>query len=152
MELLILTSALDRSASAITSASNVTALAGPDAFPQLVAGTTEPITVKHLSAASTFESWSDDPLYTVIASLGKLTTSGLDVYAEATLSDVIADGKGGNLPLTTSRLVDALRNWRFPRSVLTLQITVVDPTGNKRVFAQLPVTVLGTVPSYTSTP
>lgn len=141
----------------MTSAAVTTALSGPDAFPQLVLGTTEPITVKHYSAASTVETWSYDPTYTVVASLGVLTPSGLEVYAEATLSTVITLlGKSGDLALTTARLVSAMANIlstrpNATRATLTLQISVTDPTGNKRVFAQLPVTVVGTVPSFTQT-
>lgn len=157
MDLLILTSALDRSVAAITSATDTAVLSGPDDFPQLVLGTTEPMTVKHLSAASTYETWSYDPTYTVKVALGNLTATGLDSFAEATLSTVITNqGKSGNLSLTTARLASAMScafNTTRPgaRVVMTLQVTVTDPSGNNRVFAQLPVSVRGTVPSFTQT-
>lgn len=156
MDLLILTSALDRSAAAITSAADVTPLDGPDDFPQLVIGTTEPITVKHLSAASAYEEWSDDPDYTVSVALGTLTATGLDVYASAALSDVITDGKSGSLALTTSALANALAarlGWACrPRAfILTLQVAVTDPEGNRRVYAQLPVALKGTVSAFAQT-
>lgn len=153
MELFILTSTKDRSAAAITSASDTTALVGPDDFPQLVLGTTEPLTTKFLSAASTYETWADDPTYTVTASLGALSADGLSVFAEGTLSTVITDGKSGELDLTTAALVDAVRlaicNPRQTAVLMTLQITVTDPDGNRTVPAQLPVQVNCRVPSFT---
>lgn len=156
MDLLILTTATDRSLAAITSATDVTALEGPDAFPQLVLGTNEPLTVKHLSAASTYEAWSADAAYTVTASLGVITAQGLLAYTTATLSTVISNGKSGTLNLTTSELVSAascgMHAWPPRQSlVLTLQITVTDGSGNKRVYAQLPVRLNGSVPAFTET-
>jgi hypothetical protein len=154
MDLLIYTGAKDRSQSAATSASDVTALEGPDDFPQLVLGTTEPLTAKFLSAASTYESWSDDSTYTVTASLGYLTSTGLDVFAEATLSTVISDGKSGDLALDTTALAEALRQAidGHPRRTavqMTLQITVTDADGDRRIYAQLPVQVNGRVSNFT---
>lgn len=156
MDLYILTSIKDRTASAITSASNVTALSGPTDFPELVVGTTEPITVRHLSAASTYESWSYSESYTIAVALGILTSAGIKVYASGTLGTVIpSEGKSGNLALTTSALVNALTEILGTRTTgkatMTLQVTVTDGSGNKRVFAQLSVTVRGTVPSFTQT-
>lgn len=156
MDLLILTSIKDRAASAITSASDVTPLSGPSDFPELVVGTTEPMTVKHLSAASTYETWSYDAAYTVVVALGIITAAGLKVYASGTLSSIISSqGKSGNLALTSSTLVNALTeilgSRTTGRTTMTLQVTVTDGSGNKRVFAQLPVTVRGTVPAFTQT-
>jgi hypothetical protein len=155
--LFIYTGATDLSAAAVTSAASVTPLVGPDDFRQLVLGTTEPLTVKFLSAASTYESWSDDPTYTVTASLGELTPDGLSLYAEATLDTAVADGKSGDLALTTVALVDAARfatscRPRATAMQLVLQITVTDPAGARRAYAQLPLTLNFRVPSFTPTP
>lgn len=157
MDLLIYTGALDRSSAAATSASDLTALVGPDAFPQLVLGTTEPLTAKFLSAASTYESWSGDATYAVTASLGWLTPDGLQVFAEATLSTAISNGKSGELALTTTALCEALRialgcRPRATSVEMVLQLTVTDPSGNRRAYAQLPVTVNGRVPNFVPTP
>jgi hypothetical protein len=151
MDLFILTTALDRSAAAITSAAVVTPLVGPDDFPQLVLGTQEPFTVRHLSAAGAFETWSADPLYTVTVTLGRLSANGMDALATADLSSVVTNGKAGSLSLTTQALSDAIRALRFPRGTFVLQVTVTDDSGNKRVFAQIQVTVVGSVPPFTLT-
>lgn len=155
--LFIYTGATDLSAAAVTSAASLTPLEGPGAFRQLVLGTTEPLTVKFLSAASTYESWSDDPTYTVTASLGELTPDGLALYTESALSTVVADGKSGDLVLTTVPLIDAARFSTScrPRATalqVVLQITVTDPAGARRAYAQLPLTLNFRVPSFTPAP
>jgi hypothetical protein len=156
VDLYILTSIKDRAASAITSASNVTPLSGPTDLPELVVGTTEPMTVRHLSAASTYETWSYAADHTVSVALGIITSAGIKVYASGTLSTVITDqGKSGSLALTSSTLVNALTEIlgtrTTGRTTMVLQVTVTDASANKRVFAQLPVTVRGTVPTFTQT-
>lgn len=156
MDTFILTSTKDRSAAAITSASDTTALVGPDGFPQLVLGTTEPITAKFLTSASAYESWSGDATYDVTVSLGALTADGLSAYSTATLSTAISNGKSGDLALTTQALVDACKLFlsqrpRAPSLGLTLQFDVTDPSGNKRTYAQLPVTLNFRVPPFTPT-
>lgn len=146
MDLLINTSALDRSAAAVDSAASFVALSGPDSFPQLVLGTVEPITVQFLNKASTYETWTADPTYIVTVSLGVVTADGSKDYADATLSGVIANGKSGSLPLTGNQLASAMAAYRCGRvrggfAVMTLQFAVTDPSTNKRVYAQLPVAV-----------
>lgn len=152
MDLFILTSTKDRSAAAITSASDVTPLVGPADFPELVLGTTEPLTVKFLTGASAYETWSDDPTYTVTASVGYLSADGLAVFAEGALSTVVSDGKSGSLSLNTVALADALRfalTGRQSKVGMTLQIAVTDASGDRRVYAQLPVFVNGRVSTFT---
>jgi len=155
MDLIIRTAGVtDLSAAAVTSASDLTALTAPDELPQLVLGTTEPMTVKFVSAAGTFEAWSDDPAYSVMATLGGGTADGTDSYAEAAMDTVISDGKSGDLNLDTTKLNDAiglafLRNRRAATVQLVLQITVTDPTGDRRTYAMIPVTVWGKVSTYT---
>lgn len=151
MDLLILTTAKDRSAAAITSASDTTALEGPEGFPQLVLGSNEPLTLKFLSAASTYESWSADATYTMTASLGYLSATGLDVLTESTISTLITNGKSGTLSLTTTDIVNAMDlaiTGRRDSVLMTLQITVTDASANRRVYAQLPVQVNARVPSF----
>lgn len=154
MDLFIKTGVTDLTAAAVTSASDMTALVTPDGLPQLVLGTTEPVSVKFLTAASSYESWSGDATYTVTASLGAVTFNGLDNLAEGTLSTAITNGKSGYLALTTTDLIDYIerafgRNARAASVQLTLQITVTDPTGYRRVYAMLPITVWGRVSSFT---
>lgn len=152
MDLLINTAALDKSAAAVGAAATFLPLTGPDDFPQLVLGTTEPITLKFLSAASTFETWSDSLLYTMAVSIGRKTPTGLLDFADATLATVITNGKSGSLALTGSRIADEMRfilaccsNWNRTDVILTLQVKVTDPSGNVRCFAQIPVQVNGKV-------
>jgi hypothetical protein len=155
MDLFILTTGVtDLSASAITSASNVTPLVPPTGLPQLVLGTTEPITVKFLTAASTYETWSDDPAYDVIVSLGLITSDGLEDYVQTELATVITEGKSGSLQLTSDKLIAAVeaafgRNLHASTVEFVLQINVTAPVGSMRCFAMLPVTVWGRVPSFT---
>lgn len=157
MDLIIRTAGVtDISAAAVTSASDLTALTAPDELPQLVLGTTEPMTVKFVSAAGTFEAWSDDPTYEVMIALGIVTALGTDNYADAELATVISDGKSGNLALDTVALVNAvhdamLRNRRANTVQLVLQVYVTDPSGNRRTYAMLPVTLWGRVPTFTPT-
>lgn len=154
MDLIIRTTGtLDLTAAAVTSASDLTPLNPPDDLPQLVLGTTEPITVKFVSAASTFEAWSDDPTYTVYASLGVVTSRGTDILSESVLSTVISDGKSGDLPVNTDALASYVfgafaENRRANTVQLTLQITVADSNGDRRAYAMLPVTVWGRVASF----
>ncbi len=163
MDLLILTTALDKSAAAMTSITNATALIPPGELPQLVIGTTEPITLKFLTAVSTYETWTADATYTMKVDIGALTANGLKVYASATIANLISNGKSGSIALTTAALVTAISadfaRWnhqsinplvrcRAPFATLILQVTVTDPAAAKRVFAQFPVTVNGTVPAF----
>lgn len=158
MDLIIRTTGTtDLTAAAVTSASDLTPLTAPEDLPQLTLGATEPVTVKFVSAASTYESWSDDPSYSMVVSLGYVTSRGTENLTDAELSTVISEGKSGNLPLTTVALVNAiddefLRNKRANTVQLVLQVSVTDPSGNRRVYAMLPVTVWGRVPNFTPDP
>lgn len=152
MDLLINTSALDRSAAAVDGAASFVALSGPDQFPQLVLGTTEPITLKFLSAASTYETWTDDVTYTMVVSLGYKTPSGLLDLADGIIAAQIVNGKSGSLTLTGAKIADQVRwilaccsSWNRTDVILTLQVSVTDAGGLRRVFAQLPVQVNGKV-------
>lgn len=153
MDLLIYTGETNPAQSLVTSASDLTRLDLPDDLRQLVLGTVEPLTVKFLSAASTYESFSADPSYVVVASLGYLTAEGLDVFAETTLSTAIADGKSGNLSCDTAALSLNLRAALVrpyqTQAQFVLQISVTDPNGNRRVWAQAPVWVNGRVTVFT---
>jgi hypothetical protein len=155
MDLLIKTTGItDLTLAAVTSATDLTPLVGPDDFPQLVLGSTEPITLKFLTAASTYASFTADPTYRMIVSLGLVTADGLENYAETELLTAISDGKSGNLALTSTALIDAVEcafagNWRASTVQLTLQVTVTDPSGYRRAYAMLPVTLWGRVPSFT---
>ena len=154
MDLFIKTTGItDLTASAMTSASDVTALTTPDGLPQLVLGSTEPITLKFLTAASTYETWSDDATYQMIVSLGLVTSDGTENLAETELTTLVSDGKSGYLALTSTALIDAVAlvfdaNPRASTIQLTLQVTVTDPSGYRRVYAMLPVTVWGRVPTF----
>ncbi len=152
MDLLINTSAKDRSAAAVDGFASFAALTGPDAFPQLVLGTLEPITLKFLSAASTYETWTADPTYTMSLSLGLKTPDGQEDFADsAAIATLITNGKSGALDLTGPSILSHVRTILacFPINrrdvILTLQVAVTDPLGGKRVFAQLPVQVNGKV-------
>lgn len=148
MDLHLNTAALDLSAAAVNSVAGFVALEGPDDFKQLVLGTTEPLAVDFLTGASAYETWSNDATYVVSAALGQLTATGLESYATATLSSVTTHGKSGNLALTTTALSNALRLLLCGLRTavgLTLQITVTDPTGAARIYAQLTVQVNGSV-------
>lgn len=157
MDLFIRTAGVtDLSAAIVTSASDMTALGAPDQLPQLVLGTTEPITAKFLTGASAYETWTADPAYVVMASIGCITSDGTENLAEAELSTVIANGKSGSLALTTVALIDAIDDAfvlnRSARTVeLTMQITVTDPTGAKRAYAIFPITIWGRVPAFNPT-
>jgi hypothetical protein len=154
MDLIIRTTGTtDLTAAAVVSASDLTPLTAPQDLPQLTLGATEPVTVKFVSAASTYESWSGDATYAVMVTVGQVTADGTEGYAEATLDTTITNGKSGNLNLDTTALNDALalaflRNKRANTVQLTLQVTVTDPTGNRRVWAMIPVTVWGKVSTY----
>jgi len=151
MDLFIRTAGVtDLSAAAVKSASDFTALSGPSDFPQLVLGVDEPVSLRFLSAVSTYEAWSDDPTYTMKVSLGQITAGGLRNLAESTIATVATDYKTGTLALTGISLIDYMNtafgyNSRAASVQLTMQVTVTDPSGNRRVFAMLPVTVLGSV-------
>lgn len=154
MDLFILTNGVtDLTAAAVTSASDVTPLSPPDDLPQLVLGGTEPITLKFLTAASTYASFTADATYQMVVSLGKITADGTEDYAETELTTLITNGKSGNLALTSTALIDAfaavqLANPRASTMQLALQVTVTDPSGYRRAYAMLPVTLWGRVPTF----
>ena len=154
MDLVIKTTSItDLSAAAMTSVSDMTALTGPDGFSQLVLGSTEPITLKFVTAASTYAAFTADATYQMIVSLGWISSDGLQDYAETELTTLISNGKSGNLALTSTALIDAVAcafqaNPRATSVQMTLQITVTDPSGYRRVYAMLPVTLWGRVPTF----
>lgn len=149
MLLLINTSAKDRTAAAVDGVASFTSLVGPADFEQLVAGSVEPITLKFLSAASAYETWSADATYTMSLAIGTRTPAGTADLAGATIPTLTTNGKTGSLDLTGPDLaggfIDCYSGLARRYVILTLEVAVTDPSGNKRIFAQLPVQVNGRV-------
>jgi hypothetical protein len=130
-------------------------------FPQLVLGDNEPLVVKFLSAASTYETWSGDASYTLSASLGLPMHDGSEFYAQAGTFSTVTNGWSGRMALSTQELVDFVQqaigasvvNPRFPFQAgsyntggqLTLQITVTDSSGNRETYSIPTVRIVGRV-------
>ncbi len=143
MDLFILTSSPDLTAAAVASAAAITTEA---TLPDLVFGDSEALTIKFLSAASTYESWTIASSYTVTAALGSGTTDGTqDLVSTSSFTD-IANGFSGRLDLSGAALASAIDAQRCarphqPGAWFTLQITVTDPTSHPQTYALLPIFV-----------
>lgn len=112
----------------------------------LVLGDNEPITLKFLSAASTYESWSGAADYTPTIALGCPTSDGADNLASTATFSVVADGWSGTLDLTTAKLVDAVHDALVcaPRRggmQAVLQVIITDADGDRETYATIPIFV-----------
>jgi hypothetical protein len=144
-----------------TTTANATTLARiASGFPQMVLGDSEPLVVKFMSAASTYESWSGSSGYAVTASLGLLSHDGVENYAETDDFTAITNGWSGRLALSTQDLIDAVQQsagegirtllprfgFNSNRGVaLTLQVRVTDGSGNRETYAIPQITLVGSV-------
>lgn len=143
VDLLLYTGATDLTDAAIATAASVSVLA---TLPELVLRDNEALTIKFLSAASTYESWTIAGGYTVSAVLGTGTTDGTQNYAAAGGFTDIANGFSGRIDLDQDDLAGAIvaqRNRRpnQPGGWFTLQIAVTDSSSRTQTYATLPIFV-----------
>ena len=132
-------------------------------FPQLVLGDSEPLVVKFLSAANTYETWSGDASYVLSANLGLPTQDGSEWYAQAGTFTTIANGWSGRMALSTEPLIGFIQesigqsraNQRLPfqaggyntGGALYLQLTVTDASGYRETYSIPTVRITGRVDS-----
>lgn len=143
MDLFIYTRATDLSEAALESAASVSTLA---TLPDLVLRDNAALTVKFVSAANTYESWTVAAGYTVTAALGGGTTASTQDYVTTSTFTDIANGFSGRLNLDSNDLANAIEAQRSrrpnqPGGWFTLQILVTDTASRTQTYAALPVFV-----------
>ena len=153
MNLVIDTTALDKSLAAVTAIGNPVAVS---ALQDLTVGDNEPFQVLFTAGSAGIPSWVGTPGYTCTVGIGLLDVDGLANYCSAVLATSVAGGYSGTLSLTTQQLYDNLKlqvgssvDWtRFPTNLRTpyarpygawmnMQITITDPSGNVVTYADL---------------
>ena len=161
MNLFILTTAVNVTASAVTSVTDPTPL---EELPYLLLGDSVPLSIVFTDGSSP-PSWAGNSAYSLEVGLGNLDTGGgLEYTTALDFAPQAGTGWTGRLNLNTQRLRDAVTadvgmavNWsrfldnaRTPRvrammSWQWLQVRVVDPSGYKVTYAQLRVAVFNRV-------
>lgn len=157
MILVIDTTALDKSAAAVTAIGNPTALTD---LQQLTVGDNEPFDVTFTAGSAGAPAWAGTAGYICTVGIGVLDVDGLANYASAILATPKTAGWTGAMGLNTQQLYDNVKYWvgsavdwsRFPTGTrtpyarpngawLAMQITITDPSGNVVTYADLRIFV-----------
>ena len=155
MNLFIYTGAATLSTAIVTSATDLTPLAR---LPDVVFGDSEPVTVKFLSAAGVYESFSGSGSYTLSISIGDTGTTGAGAYYQTSTFTTITNGWEGRLTLASADLATATAAYLDARPTasaapFTLQIRLTDTSGytetyaKQRILLGAPVSVANTANS-----
>lgn len=157
MNLVIDTTALDKSNSVVTAIGSTTPVTG---LQELTVGDNEPVQILFTAGAAGTPAFAGAAGYTCTVGLGMLDVDGLANYCSAVLGTPVASGWSGILGLTTQQLYDSLKflvgsavDWsRFPTGTRTpyprppggwmaLQVTITDLSGNIVTYADLRIFV-----------
>jgi hypothetical protein len=143
MNLFVYTGAATLNAAIVTSATDLTPLTR---LPDVVFGDSEPITVKFLSAAGAYESFSGAGTHTLSVSIGDASALGAGAYLQTSTFTAITNGWSGRLVLTSDALRSAVASYLETRAgatgaPLTLQIRVTDADGNTETDAKQKILV-----------
>lgn len=131
MNLTINVDALDKTASAVVSASDRTPV---DSLEDLTVGNVEPIAIAFCDSTGATPAWVADAGTTVSVGLGRPAVDGGQSYASATLA-IGGVGRTGTLDLTSATMRGAAYNpWGYPRPgrrgvFLTLEVRRVTVSG-----------------------
>ncbi len=153
MNLVIDTTALDKSAAAVTAIGNPVAVTD---LQELTVGDNEPMQVTFTAGTAGAPSWAGQAGYIATVGIGMLDVDGLANYCSTILGTPITAGWSGVLSLNTQQLYDNLKfqvgsavDWtRFPTNTrvpyprpngawMNMQITITDPSGNLVTYADL---------------
>lgn len=145
MELTINVDALDKTASAVESATDLTAL---DQLQLLVLGNNEPLTLSFVDEDGAVPAWVTDSSTGLAVGLGQPDVDGGQLYTSTTSFTISGNTRLGTLSLNTSALRSALFNaivggrcGNRNQGLFTLEIRKTTAAGNIETLALLPVYV-----------
>src|SRR4051812_28118357 len=105
MNLFINTGATALADAIVNSASDLTSVSR---LPDVVYGDSEPLTVKFLSAASTYQSWTVAAGYVVSVSIGELGPDGGGAYVQTSSFADVTNGFSGRLAIVGDAIAGAI--------------------------------------------
>lgn len=165
MKLVIDISATDKTQAAVTSLTDTTAVT---ALQNLLLGDSEPLDLTFTDSSTSpaaAPSWAGAAGYTPFVALGTLDVNGALAHTRTVTFTAQTAGWTGRLALDTQALINACsinntigltgwaamatdprsRNSRQRQAQFFLQIAVIDPSGNLKTYANLPVFVVNRV-------
>lgn len=148
MELVINTDAYDKTAAAVTSVTDLTAL---EELETLVLGDKEPLTIYFVDEDKAVPSWVTDSTTALAVGLGNPNVDGSDLFTSTTSFTISGSSRVGTLSLNTTALRTAVYNaliyagCRQNQALFTLQIRKTDASGNYETLGLLPVFVANRV-------
>lgn len=145
MDLVIYTGATDLSAAAVTSTTDLTAVAD---FAALTYGDSEPLSLRFTTgAAGIAPAWVGVTGHVVDVSLGFLRTDGIALCAATSAFTYSAPAYAGTLYCGSEAFASYIRSTRAGSGYLTLQVRHTDTAGKTETLAALLVPVAGSVPA-----
>lgn len=148
MDLILNIDAVDKTAAAVVSASDLTPV---DPLPTLVLGDVETITLQFVDEDGATPAFASDATYTAAVGLGAPTANGEQQWTGTTTFTLASSTRTGYVSLDTAQLRDAVYNGMASGGVnrngawFTLHVRITDPTGYGVTYALLPVFVAARV-------
>lgn len=137
------TTAADKTAAAITSTTDFTALA---TLQTLTLGDSEALTLHFMASSGVYATWATDATYSISVGLGNVSTDATRLYSATTSFSIVGSTRTGRLALDTFQLrgaiYDAITGYSHRTGgFLWLHIRYTDPNGYYVTVAMLRIWV-----------